>query len=310
MNLDFDLENISTTELGFGLNLQDSRCFFVIAIDPTVQTALADMVRATNKSLDKVFQKSGETTAIQYEPSEKYSSVECLTLALDSEMITIIKELHEAVNLDNDTGVLNKMDDCFAYFARFVDTQGRKLTAVRRASQFKGVLKKKMIQFLDDSLKMIDDRVFKLDEDFDYLVDSIQVYILRPSGLEFTAQLQDEIKKAVPANIKEIQKEMAFVDFSGISEYAQKHPRAARYLASIKSRGEAQNVDAEKLKSYCQKTGVAYVERDGKVVVEDKAVMGFLEVLDRRRYEVDLVVQEEPEIYRATGRAKTGGEVE
>lgn len=44
------------------------------------------------------------------------------------------------------------------------------------------------------------------------------------------------------------------------------------------------------------------------ILLTDKSVMGFLEVLDRRRYEVDLKVAEEPMVYRAASRAEARGE--
>ncbi|MDQ7088940.1 MAG: hypothetical protein Q9Q13_14270 [Acidobacteriota bacterium] len=55
------------------------------------------------------------------------------------------------------------------HFARLTDNKNRRLTALRRASQFKGVLKKRLIRWLDDTLKIIEDSVFKLDNDFDLL---------------------------------------------------------------------------------------------------------------------------------------------
>ena len=64
------------------------------------------------------------------------------------------------------------------------------------------------------------------------------VHILRPSGFEFAGQLQQAILDAVPENIKAIRKDLAFVDFDGIEAYAAKHPRAARYLASIRAQEE------------------------------------------------------------------------
>jgi hypothetical protein len=47
-------------------------------------------------------------------------------------------------------------------------------------------------------------------------------------------------------------------------------------------------------------------ESRGKVSITDGHEMGFLEVLDRRRYEVSLV-KEKPERYRAASRRKING---
>ena len=79
--------------------------------------------------------------------------------------------------------------------------------------------------------------------------------------------------------------------------------RAARYLASIRAFGGTKNIDKAWLKKLCKETGVEVKESGGKIVIENGHEMGFLEVLDRRRYEVSLVKQQ-PERYRAASRKK------
>ena len=106
-----------------------------------------------------------------------------------------------------------------------------------------------------------------------------------------------------PENIKAIRKDPGFVEFDGVMEYASKHPRAARHLASIRSQEETKNIDKALLTKLCRQTGVEIAESKGKVAIGAGHEMGFLEVLDRRRYEVSLV-KENPEQYRAASRRK------
>ena len=185
------------------------------------------------------------------------------------------------------------------------DRKKRRLTALRRATQFKGVLKSKnrLVRMLDDTLKIIEDTVFKLDNDFDLLINGANVHILHPSGFEFAGQLQQAILAAVPENIKAIQKDLAFVKLDGIEAYAGKHPRAARYLASIRAQGETKDIDKALLKKMCKQTDVDVSESKGTLYVAAGHEMGFLEVLDRRRYEVSLV-KEKLERYKAASRKK------
>src|SRR5690606_6754943 len=117
--------------------------------------------------------------------------------------------------------------------------------------------------------------------DFDLLVDSANVHILRPSGFEFAGKLQQAILDAVPENIKVIRQDLAFVDFDDIEVYATKHPRAARYLASICAQAETKNIDKAALKKLCKSTGVEVSESKGRLAVSAGHEMGFLEVLDR-----------------------------
>jgi len=49
--------------------------------------------------------------------------------------------------------------------------------------------------------------------------------------------------------------------------------------------------------------GVQFHEANGKITVEEGHVMGFLEVLDRRLYAVELV-KDSPERFRAASRRR------
>ncbi len=301
MTLEFDLGSVTVTEFGVGRDDGDGQTFVAVPVDAEVQGALREMVQATWDAMQK-----DEDRPAKYQPSEKHGSTEYLILPLKDELASSVRELHEATNLDIEGGALDEPADVFCYFVRLTDKKKRGLTALRRASQFKGVLKKRLIRFVTDSLKLIDDDVFKLDSDFDLLVDSANVHILRPSGFEFAGGLQQAILDAVPANIKAIRKDLAFVEFGGIEAYAGKHPRAARYLASIRGQEETKNIDKSLLKKLCRQTGVEVAESKGRVIVTDGHEMGFLEVLDRRRYEVSLV-RETAERYRAASRRKIDG---
>ena len=107
---------------------------------------------------------------------------------------------------------------------------------------------------------------------------------------------------AVPYNVGAVGADLPFVDFSSIKTYAISHPRAARYLASIRSQ-ELKGVDRSALVRLCHSTKVGIEEVQGKIVVGAGNEMGFLEVLDRRRYLLELV-RDEPERYRAGSRER------
>ena len=301
MKLDFDLANVTVTEFGVGKDDGNGQTFVAVPVDAEVQDALREMVQATWDAM----QKDTDGPA-KYEPSEKHGATEYLTLPLEDDMASSVRLLHEAANLAVESTALDDPSDVFCYFVRLTDKKKRRLTALRRATQFKGVLKKRLIRFVTDSLKLIDDSVFKLDSDFDLVADSANVHVLRPSGFEFAGNLQQAILDAVPENIKSIAKDLAFVAFDGIETYAGKHPRAARYLTSIRGQEETKNIDKALLKKLCKETGVEVAEAKGKVTVTAGHEMGFLEVLDRRRYEVSLV-KEKPERYRAASRKKLNG---
>jgi hypothetical protein len=300
MKLELDLASVTVTEFGVGRDDGDGQTFVAVPVDADVQGALREMVQATWDAMQK-----DEHGPAKYEPSEKHGSTEYLYLPLTDDLAASLRELHEAATLVIDSAALSDPSDVFCYFARLTDSKHRRLTALRRATQFKGVLKSRnrLVRMLDDTLKIIEDTVFKLDDEFDLLIDATNVHILRPSGFEFAGRLQHAILKAVPENIKTMRKDLPFVEFDGIEAYAGKHPRAARYLASIRGQAETRNIDKPLLKKLCKQTGVAITESKGKLIVTDGHEMAFLEVLDRRRYEVNLV-KDKPEQYRAASRRK------
>jgi hypothetical protein len=298
MKLLFDLDTVKSTEFGIGVDKGNVREFAYVAVDFGVQSALQDMARKTWAEMQ------AETNAPPlYEPSEKHGSIEYVYFPLADELSTYLRTLHQADNLVPNSSALSEPANVFCYFARLTDAEGLRLTAVRRAAQFKGVLKSRLLRLTTDALTIIEDKVFKLDSDFDLLIDSENIHILRPSGFEFIGQLQAAVLNAVQQNIEIIQANIDYVDFSGIAAYATKHPRAARYLASICGQEESNNINKRALKKLCKNTGVEIKETNGMIVVDEHHVMGFLEVLDRRRYEIELV-KDVPERYRAPSRQK------
>lgn len=298
--LQFDFTQVQTAEFGLGRDDGNGRTFCLIPVDGNVQDALQEMAEATWAAMQALTDNPAK-----YEPSEKHAGIEYLYLPLADDLVVSMRELHQANNLHIDAVALENPESVFSYFARFTDNQGRRLTALRRASQFKGILKNRnrLVRFVADALQIVDDDIFKLDTDFDLLIDALNVHILRPSGFEFAGQLQAAIMAAVSTNVTALKIDLGFVNFVVIETYASQHPRAARYLASIRSQGEAQNIDRGRLIQLCTHTGVETEEVDGQITVTEKHVMGFLEVLDRRRYEIELVA-DTPEQYRAASRSK------
>lgn len=298
MNLAFDLNQVTLVEFGVGRDDGNGQAFVAVPVDVKVQRALREMTQATWQAMQQ-----DENWPTKYEPSDKHGSVEYLYLPLADDMAAGMRDLHQAVNLPMDAAALAAPADVFCYFVRLTDDKQRKLTALRRATQFKGIVKNKgrLIRLLDDTLQIVEDTLFKLDSDFDLLIDAENVHILRPSGFEFVGKLRQAILAAVPANMAAIKAELPFIEFDGLEKYAAKHPRAARYLASILGQEEMKDIDKAALKKLCESTGVGVSESKGKVIIADGHELAFLQVLDRRRYQLELI-KEKPEKYIAPSR--------
>jgi hypothetical protein len=298
MKLNFDLTSVLSAEFGIGRDVEGERVFLVVPVDQNIQDALREMAEDTQDSLN-----SSAEEARRYELAEKYESQERLFIPTGDVLAAELKGLHSADNLQMDSQALASPEHMFCYFTRLTDSNGRRLTAMRRATQFKGVLKSRLIQLLSDTLRLVQERTFKLDKDFDILIDSANVHILRPSGFEFAGRLQEAIREAVTGNIQAIQEDIPFVDFSNIEEYAAGHTRAARHLASIRSQLETRNISQALLKKACKTHGIDLQVKHGKIRVSPGSEMGFLDVLDRRRYELELV-EGSPERYKASSRQR------
>ncbi len=296
MSLDFDMEAIKVIEFGVGGDAKEDWQFVIVSVDGDVKMALQDMLRATWTAM-----RQQEPPAL-YQPSEKYSSTEYLYVKNNSDLATVCQQLHSADNLPINTNALRNVDGIRCYFAQFTDHQQRRLTAVRRAGYFKGILNRRLVRFVNDSLKIEKDNIFKLDTDFDILIDSERIHVWRPNAYEFIDDLKQAVLDAVPINVAAIQQNVPFIDFEHIREYAMSHSRAARYLASIRSQN-LPDIERHTLTALCRDTGVVVKEVDERLQVEDRHIMGFLEVLDCRRY-VAKFGPNTKERFRATSRQR------
>src|SRR5438046_7130630 len=112
MKLAFDLQNITTTEFGVGLDDGDGQSFFVIPVDKDVQTALHEMTDETWMEMLGM-----DVSPTKYDPSEKYGATEYLYVPVDDDLAVAMVQLHSAHNLATDVSALNDPADIFCYFA-------------------------------------------------------------------------------------------------------------------------------------------------------------------------------------------------
>ena len=273
MPLEFDLRNTTVTEFGVGHDGDDGWLLARIPVDGQVQAALREMVAATWLAMQDATEDPPH-----YEPSEKHAGMEYLYLPRGSNLELGTRELYEAENVPPDATALDDPAEIVFYFARLLDAQGRRLLAARRASYFKGILKSHLIRVVDDSLRIVEDTIFKLDNDFDFLIDAEHTHIWRPASFESLAGMKQAVLAAVPINVAAIEHDVPFVDFTSIQTYASTHPRAARSLASIRMQMLA-GMNRHALVAMCQRAGVHVEDTDGRVRVTPSNVMDFLEVL-------------------------------
>ena len=300
MNLDFDLDQVEATEFGVGQQVSGSREFVVIPVDSSVHNVLLDVVKTTSSNTIQ------DTLALpHFDPADKHASKEYLVLPIDHELADPIARLHHADNLVLVPAQLNRLRQSFCYFVRLTDNSNRRLTALRRASQFKGTLgrQNRLLSLMGDTLRTVEGPVFQLNADFDVLVDSQFIHIVHPTSFKELGQIEEAIAQAVPRNIQSVSVSLPDVDWSNIRKYATSHSRAAGLLSSIRTRGYSENLNRIALVDLCDRTGVIVDNSQPKIFVPENQILAFLEVIDRRRYEIGLVLNG-PEQYRASSRER------
>lgn len=298
-----NVNNIRSVQFGVCLSNSEGEECVLVPVDRTVQNALKEMVKTTAESIGCF---PNHNTLPVYEHSEKYAAQERLRYTIqDEDTDTIPVQLFNAANLDTHNDGLAEPTEISFYFAICKDNQNRKIVAIHRAVQFKGVLRAKgrLIRWLDDTMKVVEDDIFKLDEDFDYLVTQEDIYILRPNSFVYTADLMDRVLAKAEVNTQAIGQTLTFVEFGKLTEYVKVHPRAARLVAAIKSRDDLGGMTKQSLRKMCNATGIEIEEVDGKLVPPQGQEMHFLYLLDRRRYSLELV-PDTPETYEASSRRK------
>jgi hypothetical protein len=134
--------------------------------------------------------------------------------------------------MQTDATALDDPSNVFSYFARFSNHGGQHLTAIRRAAQFKRILKNKLLQIGTDALKIVQQKTFKLDNDFDVLVEDDKIHILRASGFAAVAALHNVIPATLPSNVARMQAQMPFIDLAPIETAPYSQDRHRNLLLS------------------------------------------------------------------------------
>lgn len=301
--MNFDYQSIVVTALyGYFEDRQSKNPRHIqIPIAPNVQQELQTVLGETLRRLGL---PASEPTMLQFEPAEKYASEEQLKLPLATDYLQDLRAIFNLRNQPSDANALNLVDELEYYYAIFIDNRRRTLHAVRRASQFKGVLKSKLA-FIDGGvLKLSTKPMFRLDNDFDYIADDQTVFILRPSGFEFTANVHGQVMQAAASNASSIEASAGFLNLRQVAQYATTHVRSARLLAALRSRNDLHLISRQLLASACRAYGIPIQNpRGGKLGPDAGHEYEFLCILDRRAYTAKLIANQ-PERYEAASRVR------
>jgi len=298
MRDEFGFDRIRSVE--FCVNLGHSTTGpinYLVPSDTSVQDALREVLATTVNAL----QPDGDEWAT-YELSEKYAATESLRADLRSEPMAAIRALHGEEGWEVNADALSDPSRLAYYFGVFRDDQGQKLLGVRQAAQFKGVVNARFLSIVDDTLRMVPDRVFKLDHQFDFLITANHVYVLRPAGFERVAEVEEHASAKAREMAVALGKTIKFLDFSTLADYVGHHKRAARLIAALHSRGDLKTVKRSMFCKAGAESGVVLQAAGRKIAPAKGSELGCLQLLDYRRYTIALAPGQKPAFVAGSGR--------
>jgi len=293
------IEDFLHIEFGICSIIDGQESIFRIPIDNSVRVTLYEMHETFYEAFLGI-----EGEAELFQPSEKYASTEKLIISLNHENLDSLRELYDHVNIPIAEVLLGEIANSITYyFAIFTYHNGMRKIAVKRPAQFKGLLKTKLIHFIDDTLQLVPDNVFKLDNDFDFIIYENNIDILHPTGFSFIADIEAEVLLTAANATRELAQKVPFINFNYLADYVSHSKTAAKLIASIKSRTDLERTSQQKLLEMCVRIGINVREENGQIIPDDHLIVNFLQILDRREYDFDLT-DDEPEIYVASSRKK------
>jgi hypothetical protein len=265
--------------------LQDAQ-FAIVPVDEGVKTMLEQMVLTTRIELGLDI---ANPAVENYELSEQYRAEAPLTLPIDDPLAHRIRMLAAQGGIRTDAKMLDDVKNVTAYFCIMYERSGQKLVAIRRAAQFKAMLRRRLVRVFDETLQAITDPVFQLDSDFDLIVVDSAVYILRPGAFEQLADIDTELLNQAAKNTSALDATVPGIRFSAIAPYVSRHKRAARIIASLLRRADLASISIMSLRRECRRNGISVDSIDGQLVPNKGEELAFLNLLDRRRYVVSLI---------------------
>ena len=175
------------------------------------------------------------------------------------------------------------------YFGVSRDDRRRKLLGVRQATQFKGTFRARFLSIVDDTLRMIPDRVFKLDHLFDFLITGSHIYVLHPAGFERIAEIETYASERAREMTLALGETVKFLDFSALADFVGMHKRAARLVAALHARDDLPAIKRAMFARAAEESGVQLTAKSRKLSPEKGSELACLELLDCRRYTIALV---------------------
>ena len=238
--------------------------------------------------------------------SEDYGDRRRVYAARNTGYLSDLSAIFDAGDFDDLSNVHQHVQDIDYYFGVFHDNRGRKAVGIKKGTQLKGTLgaRNKLMRLLaDDTLKMIENDVLKLDKEFDAIITDGHVFMLNVKSVDYLANIVEHVAGAAALKIQQIHDALTFLDMSRIKEDIGQHPRMARIAASIATRNDLAQIRQDRVLELANQHGLVFREVGGRLRCRRQDEAKLLEIPDARRYYLNLTAAG-PVPYRATGRQR------
>jgi len=271
---------------------------FFIPTDGGVQNALKSILRDTLNAFEAI---EGEWQL--HDISEDYGERRRVYAPRNLPLFEAMSQIFDSGALPELADLQNHLAELDYYFAKFVDNNGNVLVGVKKARTAKAILgaQHKLVRLIDNTLVLIEERVLRLDRQFDVLISDDHVFVLEPRSMEQVAGIVERVAASAAAKVQEIHDAVPFLDLSRIKDKIAGHPKLARIAHSVASRPDLKLMQRGVIEELALAQGIRFKEVDGRLLcnVSDEAKL--MEVLDARRYHLDLTATGAVP-YRATAR--------
>lgn len=302
--IDQQLSLAQATARNFGVSLRSDSSKHFIPTTPETKTAMIEVLSETLRIFDDI-----EGDWEPFDVSEDYGSPRRIYVERNSDLFRELSDIFDMGALDALANVDDHAADIDYYFCEFYDDQNRKIVGIKKATQFKATLaaRNKLVRLVDDTLQLIEEKVLKIDPVFDALITDRFIFVLKPRAVDYIADIVSQVAGAAAEKVQTIHDAIAFLDLARIKDKIAKHPKMARIAASVAAREDLGRFQRDRIVALANQHGIVFKEVDGRLQCRVTDETKLLEILDARRYHLDLT-DEGGDAYRASARQRvTGG---
>lgn len=278
----FDVDSIVERDTGFYVAIGTGKtpAFSQVVVGNDVRTALVDAVRASLAAMRELSPQPE-----QYDPSNVYDQDSYLSVPLDDVYVEKARYIHEIANPEIEQHPLDVLPRISMYIARLFDSNGNRLSAVKKVSQFSRSLGRAFLARLtNNELHLVTEPQFQLSNEFDFLISDSEILIFHPKAFEGACNLQGAVTGAMQSNIDFLAERLGYIDFSRVPPSVARSVRAARELAAIRRNGYCDNLDPNRIVQLCETLEINYsIDDVGETMsIDEESFEKFIKLLSRR----------------------------